>query len=82
MAACLVDRLEQLTWQVLTSLAACTALAASGFALSSSATEAKPKLLAVVAKIPVGAKPDFCHRQAKHCQLGHCTLCLTAVFRV
>lgn len=63
-----MDGVEQLTWQVLTSLAACTAWAASGFALSSSATEAKPKLLAVVARIPVGAKPAFCYRQAKHCQ--------------
>ena len=77
MAGCVVEGVE-LTWEVLTSLAACTARAASGFALSSSATEAKPKLLAVVARIPVGAKPAFCHRQAKHCQLDHCMLCLTA----
>lgn len=47
----------------MTSLAACTAWAASGFALSSSATEAKPKLLAVVARMPVGAKPAFCNDQ-------------------
>lgn len=74
MAKCWMNGSDQPTWEVLTSLAACTALAASGFASSSSATEAKPKLLAVVARMPVGARPAFCHSQSDHCQSGHHTL--------
>ena len=49
----------------LASFAACMTAAASGLTSSKAATDAKPNVLAALARIPVGANPAFC-TDSKH----------------